>query len=68
MLVNYLHKITNLIFWQFRKKKFENTGNDEVKYALDSINQEKKIQFILVQEHMCHWVWIILKFILKIIL
>ena len=39
MLVNYLHKITNLIFWQFRKKNFENTANDEVKYALDSLEK-----------------------------
>ena len=44
MLVNYLHKITNLIFWQFRKKNFENTANDEVKYALDSL--EKNSYFI----------------------
>ena len=44
MIVNYLHKITNLIFWQFRKKNFENEFNDESGYALNSL--EKNSYFI----------------------
>jgi len=44
MIVNYLHQITNLIFWQFRKKNFENETNDESGYALNSL--EKNSYFI----------------------
>ena len=40
MLVNYLHKITNLIFWQFRKKNFVNIANDEATYALNSLEKD----------------------------
>ena len=40
MLVNYLHKITNLIFWQFRKKNFVNIANDETAYALNSLEKD----------------------------
>ena len=40
MLLTYLHKIINLIFWQFRKKNFVNIANDEVAYALNSLEKD----------------------------
>ena len=44
MIVNYLHKITNLIFWQFRKKNFKNIADNDAGYALNSL--EKNSYFI----------------------
>ncbi len=44
MIINFLHKITNLIFWQFRKKDFKNITNNKTEHALNSL--EKNSYFI----------------------